>query len=88
MSLAGWDGEGSSPASSAACPQLMTGCSPPGPAGSPHLAPRFAALSPLSLPHFISFFFLFSSSAPFAKIPPHVPYKRHLNSLRKFPKNY
>lgn len=37
---------------------LMSGCSPPGPAGSPHLAPCFGALSPLSLPHFF-FFFLF-----------------------------
>lgn len=37
---------------------------------------------------FAPFFFLFFFFSSICKIPPHVPYKRHLNSLRKFPKNY
>lgn len=53
----GWVGWGGLfPSISALCPWLMTGCSPQGPAVSPHLAPCSGALSPLSLP---LFFFLF-----------------------------
>lgn len=69
---------------SAVCSWLMNDCSPPACMFKLHLAHIAWSLAWCSFFFFAPIFFC----SIFYKIPPHVPYKRHLNSLSKFPKNY